>query len=206
MASAQIPGAFISHLKKRIGFFGGSFDPIHFGHLFLALQLAEAHKLDSVLVCPAFHSPFKKGESSPRASAQHRFEMVKRALEGIPHFEATSIEIDRGGPSYTIDTIRALPSNEYHLLLSEEAASQFDRWKEADELIRLAPPLIGCRRDGSSSSLPESLKKGFTPTKNMDLSSTDIRERLNKKLYCGHLIPAKALDYIFQHRLYSGSN
>lgn len=191
---------------KKVGFYGGTFDPIHFGHLYLALQLAEIHGLDLVLVCPAFCSPFKTGEE-PLVAPHHRLEMVKLALEGVPRFEAISTEIDRKEISYTIDTIRSLPSsNQYHLLLSEESAAQFHKWKESEELIRLAPPLIGCRKAAAPSSLPASLKNGFTPTKIMDLSSTDIRDRLKKNLYCGHLIPAKALDYIHRHRLYSGSN
>ena len=177
---------------KKFGFYGGSFDPIHFGHLYLAIQLAEHHGLDHVFVCPSFCSPFKE---EPVASASHRFEMVRLAVEGIPHFSATPVEIERGGVSYTIDTIRSLPKAQYHLLLSDESAAHLDQWKESDELIRLAPPLIGSR-----------LKKGFTKTQKMEISSTEIRDRLEKNLYCGHLVPSKALDYILQHRLYSGSN
>ncbi|MBS0625732.1 MAG: nicotinate (nicotinamide) nucleotide adenylyltransferase [Verrucomicrobia bacterium] len=179
-------------MKKKIGFFGGSFDPIHFGHIYLALQLAEAHHLDSVWVCPAFTSPFKSSQNP-----HHRLKMVQLAVEEIPHFKVLSTEIDRGGTSYTIDTIRSLSSeNQYHLLLSEETALELPQWKEYEELIRLAPPLIGQR--GLAST-----QKGLTPTKRMDISSTEIRSRLKKNLYCGHLVPAKALDYIHSHRLYS---
>lgn len=182
-------------MKKRIGFFGGSFDPIHFGHIYLALQLAEAHHLDAVWVCPAFTSPFKASQNP-----HHRLKMVQLAVEEIPHFKVITAEIDRGGTSYTIDTIRSLPpENQYHLLLSEETALELHRWKEADELIRLAPPFIGQR---GAASLPSHLQKYLTPTKNMDISSTEIRARLKNRLYCGHLVPAKALDYIHSHRLY----
>lgn len=186
---------------KKIGFYGGTFDPIHFGHLFLALQLAEYHGLDEVLICPAFCSPFKENKV-PRASPEHRLEMVRLAVEDIPYMRPLSWEVENQKTSYTIDTIRALPPAHYHLLLSEESASSFMRWKEAEELARLAPPLIGCRGGGQSPH-HSFLEKGWTPTKSMEISSTEIRERLKNKLYCGHLIPAKALDYIQRYRLYS---
>jgi nicotinate-nucleotide adenylyltransferase len=188
---------------KKIGFYGGTFDPIHFGHLFLALQLAEYHELDQVLVCPAFCSPFKKNHV-PSASAEHRLQMIQLAVEEIPHMEVLPLEVEAKKISYTIDTIRSLPPAAYHLLLSEESAVSFLQWKEAEELALIAPPLIGCRR--GAGSLPQNipfLQKGFTSTKIMEISSTEIRDRLKNKLYCGHLVPAKALDYIECHQLYS---
>ncbi len=191
---------------KTIGIFGGSFDPIHFGHINLAVQLQENHNLDEVLFCPAFCSPFKTS-SPPIASPQHRLAMLKLALDEIPHFRISSIELDRGGPSFTIDTLRTLHSEniKLRLILSEDAIARFDQWKEAGDLVRLAPPLIGTRRESPQirGPLSEVLKRGFTPTRIMEISSTDIRDRLQKKLYCGHLVPAKVLDYIKLHHLYS---
>ncbi len=168
---------------KTIGFFGGSFDPIHFGHIALAVALLEEGRLDQVLFCPAYCSPFKT-KTPPIASPEHRLAMMKLALDH-PQFALSSYEIDRPGSSYTIDTIRALRREGVHLrlLLSEEAAVHLDQWKETQELVRLAPPLIGPRE--------------------IPVSSTQIRERLKKKLYCGHLIPAKTLDYIRANHLYS---
>jgi nicotinate-nucleotide adenylyltransferase len=168
--------------KKIVGFFGGSFDPIHFGHITLAIELMEEHALDEVLFCPAYCSPFKT-DKPPVAGPKDRLAMLKLALE-IPPFKITSWELDREGPSYTIDTIRALQTEgvQYRLLLSNEAAKDLKQWKEVEALVRLAPPLIGERK---------------TP-----ISSTQIRERLQKNLYCGHLIPAKVLEYIRKHDLY----
>lgn len=167
-------------MKKSVGFFGGSFDPIHFGHITLAVQLMESHKLDEILFCPAFCSPFKKS-TPPVASPEHRLAMLKLALD-LPQFKITTIELDQKGSSYTIDAIRALAIQGMRLILSEEAAAHLDKWKDTEELVRLAPPLIGPRE--------------------IPISSTEIRARLKKKLYCGHLIPAKALEYIHKHRLY----
>lgn len=193
-------------MKKRVGFFGGSFDPIHFGHVHLAIQLFEIHGLDEVLFCPAACSPLKMRDP-PFAKGEDRFAMLQRALEGIAHFQITPLEIERGSPSYTIDTLKALkaPGMEFHLLLSEEAASTLPLWKEAQELLELAPPLVGARSGAFSYPQPfaKVLKKGHTQTKIFEVSSTEVRERLKKGLYCGHLVPAKALDYICRHRLYS---
>lgn len=170
-------------MKKKVGFFGGTFDPIHFGHISLAIQLLEKGKLDEILFCPAFCSPFKVA-TPPVASPEQRLAMLKLALE-IPQFKISTIEIDRRGPSYTVDTIRSLSSEgvQLRLLLSDEAAAHLDQWKDTQELIRLAPPLIGPRE--------------------IQISSTQIRGRLKRKLYCGHLIPAKTLDYILVNHLYS---
>ena len=129
-------------MKKSVGLFGGSFDPIHFGHINLAIQLMEIHQLDEVIWMPAYCSPFKTS-TPPHASPEDRAAMLKAALEGIPRFRISTLEIERNGPSYTIDTVRALSSENasLRLLLSEEAAAHFNQWKEAGELLRLAPPL-----------------------------------------------------------------
>lgn len=193
-------------MKRKItGFFGGSFDPVHFGHISLALEMLEKHHLYEILFCPAFCSPFKTA-SPPVASPEDRLEMLKRALKSIPCCRVTSIEIDRKGPSYTIDTLRQLQDEgTFRLILSDDAANQFDSWKEAEGLIRLAPPLIGTRKGlfPAKSPIGEALRKGATPTRILEVSSAEIRERIKKNLYCGHLVPHIVLDYIAQHRLYS---
>jgi nicotinate-nucleotide adenylyltransferase len=189
-------------MKKTVGFFGGSFDPLHFGHIHLAIQLSEIHHLDEVLFCPAFCSPFKTA-SPPKASPEHRLQMLRLGLEDIPQFKITSLEIEQKGPSYTIDTLRHLqaPNLQFRLLLSRDVALHLDQWKDFLSILRLAPPLIGLRGEAEDNLLPE-LKPGLTTTPMLDISSTEIRGRLAQKLYCGHLVPAKTLDYIHTHRLY----
>ncbi|MBM3184600.1 MAG: nicotinate-nicotinamide nucleotide adenylyltransferase, partial [Chlamydiae bacterium] len=115
-------------MHKTIGFFGGTFDPIHLGHLNLAIQLSEIHHLHEVLFCPAYCSPFKK-ENQPHVNGEHRLRMCQLALEDIPRFRVISYEVERADPSYTIDTLRALKQEmgkeiRFRLLLSEEAASK----------------------------------------------------------------------------------
>jgi nicotinate-nucleotide adenylyltransferase len=192
---------------KTIGIYGGSFDPIHLGHLNLALELLERCQLDEVLFCPVFCSPFKLA-LPPIASPEHRLAMLTAALEGIPQFQITPVEIERGGSSFTVDTLRLLSQNKnarYRLLLSEETAAHLHLWKEPQEILRLAPPLIGTRSGGQlleASPLKNQLIKNLVQTPLFDIQSTQIRERLKKKLYCGHLVPHKALDYIYKHQLY----
>jgi nicotinate-nucleotide adenylyltransferase len=194
-------------MKKKIGFYGGTFDPIHFGHLNLAVQLFEVHHLDEMLFSPAYCSPFKTA-APPQASPQHRLEMVRIALEGIPRFQITSYEIERNDPSFTIDTLKVIQGErkgeiQFRLILSEEAATHFEQWKDFRELIRIAPPLIGTRSTPAlRGKVADSLRSGFTQTKIFEISSTDIRARLKKGLYCGHLVPEKVLDYIKANNLY----
>ena len=199
--------------EQNIGFLGGSFDPIHYGHIHLALELQERYQLDAVLFCPAFLSPAKQ-EDPPQASAEERLAMVSLALEGLPQFSILDHEIKRQGISYTIDTIRALieesnlkqEKKKFHLLLGDDALENILPWHEIEELFLLSPPLIGSRTGVIPTHLPplmtEKVRKGFTRMPILDISSTLLRERLKKKLYCAHLMPAKVLDYIYENQLY----
>ena len=191
----------------KVGLFGGTFDPIHFGHIHLALQLREKHGLDKVLFSPAYISPYKT-DTTPFFSAAHRLNMVKLAIEPIEGFEVFSYEVEQKRVSYTIDTVRMLVNSydkaqqkvSLHLLLGEDALADFSHWKESAELAKLAPPLIGSR--SLHPSLPQNLFAGLTPIPIMEISSTDIRERLlRKKLYCGHLLPKAVLEYILANQL-----
>jgi nicotinate-nucleotide adenylyltransferase len=198
-------------LSKKVGFFGGSFDPIHLGHLNIAIELAERHKLDEVYICPTSQSPFKKAQP-PIASKEHRRAMVTAAIAPLPHFTLIDLELQKSMPCYTIDTIRELltidqqhkKKKSYFLLLGEDALEYFHEWKEVKELVKLASPLIGSRGTKSfkGSAISSSIEKGLTPIPLMEISSTEIRNRLQKGLYCGHLLPAKVWEYIQQHQLY----
>jgi len=199
---------------KKIGFFGGTFDPIHNGHLNLAIEMMEKHGLDQVLFCPASQSPHKS-LSPPIGTKEHRRAMVAAAIAPLPQFTFLDLEIQKSSPSFTIDSLRTLiqrdqgGKREYHLILGEDAIENFHLWKEVEELASLAPPLTGSRPEGAEGfprELPKSvvtiLKKGVTKTSIMEISSTAIRERLRLGLYCGHLLPAKVWEYIVQNQLY----
>lgn len=201
--------------QKSIGFFGGSFDPVHCGHLHLAISLLEKHKLDHVLFCPAYISPFK-AEKSPHVSANHRKEMVKLAIAPLPYFSILDYEIKNEKPSFTIDTIKHLKKLyaeesqdiQIRLLLGDDMLEGLSRWKDVEELLKLAPPLVASRLSspkwpgGLSSEALAALQAGATQIPILDISSTEIRERLKKHLYSGHLIPFQVLEYIHQNQLY----
>ncbi len=181
---------------KRTGFFGGSFDPIHLGHLNLAIEIAERHKLDEVFVVPTSQSPHKK-ETPPKASKEHRRAMTTAAISPLPQFTLLDFELQKTIPCYTIDTIEALiemdKNRQYFLMMGEDSFEQLHTWKDVDRLLKLAPPLIGSRTKKT---------KEMTSIPLLDISSTNIRARIHKGLYCGHLLPAKVWDYIQQHQLY----
>lgn len=201
-------------MKRKIGFFGGSFDPIHFGHLNLLTRLKEIAKLDFIWICPVFCSVFKVG-APPHISGAHRLAMIEQAIEGIEGVGALDLELKLEKPCYTIDTIRTLMNQErgeYYLLLGEDTMPHFHLWHSAQELIQLAKPLIGKRNHELPRDLKEmpqtiaqALREGLHAIPSMDVSSTEIRTRLKNRLYCGHLVPDKVLDYIYQNDLYYAS-
>lgn len=192
---------------KRIGFFGGSFDPVHLGHINLAVRILEKGLVDKILFCLAHVSP-TKGETPPAAEPKHRMNMLQLALEDVPGCDPYDGEISRPPPSYTIDTIQEL-SGEVRLIVAEDTAYGFNQWKEIDQLLEMAPPIIGVRHGFNReklNALPEKIKlkveTGLVEIPAMDISSTEIRERLKKRLYCGHLLQGKVLDYIHQNTIY----
>lgn len=199
----------------KIGIYGGTFNPIHFGHLNLAIEIKEKHHLDKILMIPAWKNPLRVEEEI--ISAKHRLEMAKLAIEGIEGMEIIDWEAKRPEPSFTVDTVTFLKEkdlqkgdhNSYFLLVGADTIENFMNWKDPKKIIEIAPLLIG-QRNGDAlitpTNAPEWLKsamqKGITPIKIFEISATEIRDRLKKNLYCGHLVPQKVLDYIKHNHLY----
>lgn len=199
---------------QKIGLYGGTFDPFHFGHLNLAIELMEKKGLDEVWFIPAQLSPHK-GHILP-VSLHHRLTMVGLAISDLPYFRIKDLEAHRPPPSYTVDTLRLLMAEEanrsdpkqFYLLLGEDSIPGFFRWHQVEDIVQMVPLLIGSRSgqwsasQESSDLIQQAIEKGIVKTRMMDISSTDLRERLAKRLYCGHLIPARTLDYIKKNQLY----
>ena len=197
---------------KRIGLIGGTFDPPHFGHVNLAFELKEKHNLDEIWFVPVQQNPHKL--TGPIASMDHRLKMLELTIEGIAEFKISDIEKYLPVPSYTLHTLQAIQekdqSNQFFLLLGEDAIQGFYRWHEPEKVIKLAPLLIGSRSgfliDEILKNVPLGIKKaiqdGVTKTRLLDISSTDLRERISKNLYCYHLLSTKVINYIYQNHLY----
>jgi len=199
----------------RVGFFGGSFDPIHLGHINLAIELLERQNLNKIIFCPARCSPHKLS-APPITPLSQRIEMVERAIEGNPNFILTAIEEEGIGPSYTIDTIKAFQKKNtecsdstFFLILAEDALARFYLWKDVHALCHIASPLFGRRtlRNPDLSDYPDPsmislLKKGLIDMPMFEISSSNIRFRLKNNLYCKHLLPRDVLDFIDANKLY----
>lgn len=193
---------------KKLGFYGGSFDPIHFGHINLALEISEKHGLDKVLFCPANISPFKKINFEP-LPVYHRVLMTELAIEDINSFEVIDLEAKREEISYTVDTLRELkgiyPEHEIFLILGMDMVHNFSKWKNPEEILSLAKPLVGMRNNEELDpgiDYCSFFEKGLTKTRTLDISSTEIRQRIQLKNYIRHLVPSKVVDYIYENKLY----
>jgi nicotinate-nucleotide adenylyltransferase len=193
----------------KVGVFGGSFDPFHLGHLNLSIEMLEKRGLDEVWFCPARLNPFK--QEGATAAAVHRLEMVRLGTSKFPFFRLLDLELTREGPSYTYDTIVTLMQThkaQFSLILGNDALAGLSRWHRIEELITLVPLLIGSRKGNldsitGSPSLLEAIQRGLTPTREMEISATEVRQRLREGLICDHLLPKEVLDYIKRHQLYS---
>jgi len=193
----------------KIGFFGGTFDPIHLGHLSIAVNLKEARQLDQVWFCPAAQNPFK--EENGGAPIGHRLAMARLATADCPFIRVIDAEARREGPSYTIDTLKQLqeehPDHQFFILLGEDSLEGFEHWKSAEELVRTFPVYTGTRcvqqkPKFKNKVIEKELTRGLTPLPRFDISATEVRDRLKKKAFCGHLMDQEVLDYITKYGLY----
>lgn len=179
---------------QKLGLYGGSFDPIHIGHLILARDAMESLGLDRMVFIPAGISPHKL--SDPPAPAEIRLAMVRAAIADEPDFACDDCEVRREGPSFAIDTVREFiarnPGCEIHYFIGEDNVDALDTWREIGELRRLAQLRVFPRGDHPDS------KAG----RRVDISSTEIRNRIASGLSVRYLVPDAVCDIMTSHRLY----
>lgn len=203
----------------KIGIFGGSFDPIHNAHLILAECAREQLGLDQIRFVPAKISPLKKDKLP--IDDKHRVEMVRLAINGNAQFAIDTRELDRGGVSYTIDTLTAmkseLPDAEFWLLIGADSLADFKKWKSPSQLLELCRLAVMVRPDNkgviqdldwseTQALLPSSLKdRGVgcaIPAPILQISSTELRLRCREKRSIRYQVPASVEAYIRQNGLY----
>jgi len=185
--------------RLKIGIFGGTFDPIHVGHLAIARAALESVPLDRILFVLAKRSPLK--ERAPVASEEDRLAMLERVVADETNFAVSRIELDREGPSYTIDTLEALrDQGDLHLILGGDALAEFPRWRQAERIAELARLLVA-ERPGSPTP-PRGVP--FTPfdAPRLDLSSRELRARASRGRSLRYLVPNLVWRYIEERGLY----
>ncbi len=195
----------------RLGVFGGTFDPVHIGHLVLAEQAREQLKLDRVLWVPA-GDPWRKVDA-PMTAPARRFEMVRLAIAGHDAFEVISAELDRPGPTYTVDTLNELlskhPADELVFLLGLDALFDLPNWHQPAEVIKLA--LLGVALRGEDRPELEGLLQGlgervlWVEMPRLDISGTDLRRRVAAGRTLRYLVPPAVEAYIREHGLYGSA-
>ncbi|MBP3966148.1 nicotinate-nucleotide adenylyltransferase [Paenibacillus sp. DLE-14] len=192
----------------KVGFMGGTFDPIHYGHLLAAESAREACGLDEVWFIPAGHPPLK--ENGPLADGQTRLEMVYRAIDFQPHFRGMDVELEREGTSYTIDTVKSLmelyPDREFSIIIGSDRVNDLPQWHQINELAALVR-FIGVRRAGEElkvDALPAFLQERLSIIEmpQIGISSTDIRNRRAQGRSIRFLVPEKVYSFIRRNGLY----
>ena len=203
---AEAPPRSVAALHVKIGFLGGSFDPVHFGHLLAAQDAYEQHRLDRLVIVPASQSPMKPGDM--QSSAEDRLAMIRAATEWDTRIEVSDVELQRGGVSYTIDSARHFrslyPNEDLYWVIGGDQLPQLHLWKDIAELaklvefiflerpgypVRATPPVPGLRLHRCDGHL-------------LAISSTELRDRTRRHLSLDYFVPHKAIVYIRENDLY----
>jgi nicotinate-nucleotide adenylyltransferase len=186
-------------LNARVGVFGGTFDPVHVGHLAIALAALESVPLDRVLFVPAQRSPLK--DRDPLASVADRVAMLEAAIAGEPRFALSRVELDRDGVSYTVETLEALrPEGELFLILGSDALADLARWRAPDRIRELSTILVAAR-PGAPEPDPMHGARAFDAPR-LDISSRELRARAARGMSLRYLVPDAVWEYITKRRLY----
>ena len=200
----------------RVGILGGTFDPIHVGHLVLAAEVRDAARLDRVLFIPTATPPHKP--TSTGSSARDRLEMVRRATASEPAFEVSDLEIRRGGVSYTIDTVEALqaerPEVAWEFLAGADCLHDLPDWHRAEELLARIPFRIASRagfdvegalavvRERLGEATADDLASRIVGIPSIGVSSSDLRRRVAEGRTIRYLVPRPVEAYVRQRGLY----
>ncbi len=199
--------------RKKIGIMGGTFNPIHLGHLLLAERAYHQFNLDKVLVMPTKNTYYKKMPDN--VTEEQRIEMIKLAIEDNDHFELSLEEINREGITYTYETLLNLTRNnpdcDYYFIMGADSLYHIESWYMVEEIFKMATILVAARGVGTSSVLDSQIEyvqnkfdavieKLYAPI--MEISSNDIRKRVQNGDSIRYLLPQSVLRYIEEHHVY----
>lgn len=197
---------------KKIGIMGGTFNPIHFGHLLLAETAFHQFDLDEILIMPTKNPYYKKISNS--VTEEDRVAMVELAIEDNPHFRLSKEELDREGTTYTVETLSHLtkkhPDYKYYFIMGADSLYHIESWKEPEQILKMAT-IVVAGRAGTGSSLNSQIEyienkydseiyRLNSPV--LEISSNDIRRRVRDGESIRYLLPGKVVDYIQKHNLY----
>jgi len=201
-------------MAKKIGIMGGTFNPIHIGHLILAETARTQYELDEILFVPSGKSYMK--QQLDISAGKVRAEMVSLAIEDNPHFALSLMEIEREGNTYTYETLEALnranPDNEYYFIMGEDSLLAIEKWKYPQRIFDACTILTAVRNQDSKGNI-ESVSKRLSEQYNgkikllncgnMDISSSQIRENVMHGISIRYMVPEKVIKYIKDKKLYS---
>jgi nicotinate-nucleotide adenylyltransferase len=198
----------------RLGVLGGTFDPVHYAHLRLgeAARVGDVLSLDKVLFVPAGR-PWRKSDRVV-SDARHRAAMLSLAIEGNNAFEISTLEMEREGPSYMVDTLELLreryPNGDLFLIMGEDALADLPNWHEPERILALARLVVAARHDDTpdpfnrrSSLPPDALESMVSlPMESLEISGSSIRDKVRRGVSIRYLVPEGVRLYIEEHRLY----
>jgi nicotinate-nucleotide adenylyltransferase len=187
----------------RIGILGGTFNPVHAGHLMLAEEALSKLKLEKIIFVPTFMPPHKTVES--RVKPQDRLKMVKLAIEGNASFEVSTFEIDSKKKSYSIDTLREFRKRygddaQLYFITGSDALKDLFSWKDINDIFKISKFIVANRPGYPVKEVPEGIDTVVISP--IEVSSEDIRRRVREGKSIRYLVPEKVRSYIEEHRLY----
>lgn len=199
--------------RKRVGIMGGTFDPIHLGHLIMAENAYEAFELDEILFVPTGVSYLK----SNVLDAKTRISMIGEAISDNPHFALSTIEVERDGYSYSYETIKELqdanPNTDYFFIVGADSLMYMDKWKNPEQIFTKVPVLVAVRDEYNNEAIYAKIAElklmyegtdiQLIPISKVDISSTKIRERVRQGKSIRYMVHYKVIDFINKNHIYS---
>jgi len=186
----------------KIGILGGTFNPIHIGHLILAEEARERLSLEKIIFVPSYLPPHK--DNSDIAPAEDRLAMVKLAISGNRDFSVSDLEIKRDGRSYTIDTLKEFktmyPKDDLYFIIGSDLLRYLDEWKDLNEIIKMVKFIVATRPDYPLEKIPSHIST--IPIRAVDISGFEIRRAIREGRSFRYLVPEAVFDYINKHSLY----